>query len=126
MRVRIGIVDDKISNRNIIQDKLTRHGQFEITLTANNGRDFLDKMQHMHKNKMPQVILMDLEMPEMDGVAAIAAGSSLYPEVKFVVLTIFDEEEKIFNAIKAGAYGYLLKDDSITAIGEMLLQMQES
>ena len=62
----------------------------------------------------------------MDGVAAIAAGSSLYPTVKFVVLTIFDDEEKIFNAIKAGAFGYLLKDESAENIAEMLWQMYES
>lgn len=62
----------------------------------------------------------------MDGVDAIAAGSSFYPEVKFVVLTIFDDEDKIFKAIKAGAYGYLLKDESAENIAEMLWQMHEN
>jgi DNA-binding NarL/FixJ family response regulator len=62
----------------------------------------------------------------MDGVAAIAAGSTLYPNIKFVVLTIFDDEEKIFKAIKAGACGYLLKDESGSNIDEVLWQMYES
>jgi len=65
-------------------------------------------------------------MPEMDGVDAVAAGSYLYPLVKFVMLTIFDDEEKIFKAIKAGAFGYLLKDESAENITGMLLQMEES
>ncbi|HNK28435.1 MAG TPA: response regulator transcription factor, partial [Ferruginibacter sp.] len=56
----------------------------------------------------------------------IAAGSSFFPSVKFVVLTIFDDEDKIFKAIKAGAFGYLLKDESAENITDMLWQMHES
>jgi DNA-binding NarL/FixJ family response regulator len=93
---------------------------------AEDGEDFLEKMQILPEEKIPSVVLMDLEMPNMDGVAAIAAGSSLYPSVKFVVLTIFDDEDKIFNAIRAGAFGYLLKDESAENITDMLWQMYES
>jgi DNA-binding NarL/FixJ family response regulator len=59
-------------------------------------------------------------------VDAIAVGSSFFPSVKFVVLTIFDDEDKIFKAIKAGAFGYLLKDESAENITDMLWQMHES
>ncbi len=100
--------------------------QFRVVLSAGDGRDFLDRMALLPYAELPEVVLMDLEMPGMDGVEAIAAGSLKYPEVKFVVLTIFDDEEKIFRAIKAGAFGYLLKDESAENISEMLLQMYES
>jgi DNA-binding NarL/FixJ family response regulator len=126
MPVQIGIVDDNTSNRNILKNKLLRHGHFIVTLTAIDGQDFLTKMQATPFDKMPKVVLMDLEMPNMDGVDAIAAGSFLYPTVKFVVLTIFDDEDKIFSAIKAGAFGYLLKDESAENITDMLWQMHES
>jgi DNA-binding NarL/FixJ family response regulator len=126
MPVNIGIVDDVASNRNILKNKLLRDSHFEVTLTAENGNDFLEKMQEIAADKMPAVVLMDLEMPGMDGVDAIVTGSLLYPQVKFVVLTIFDEEDKIFKAIKAGAFGYLLKDESAENITDMLLQMHES
>jgi DNA-binding NarL/FixJ family response regulator len=52
---------------------------------------------------------MDLEMPEMDGVETIAYRKSLYPSIHFIVLTVLDDDEKVFEAIKAGASGYLLK-----------------
>ena len=126
MSVKIAIIDDKASNRNILKDKLQRHGHFDITLVAEDGRDFLQKMKSLPVEKLPDVALMDLEMPNMDGVDAIAAGSSFYPSVKFVVLTIFDDEDKIFKAIKAGAFGYLLKDESAENITDMLWQMHES
>ena len=126
MSIRIAIVDDKASNRNILKDKLLHHAQFEVVMTAENGKDFLEKMLPMPIDKYPEVVLMDLEMPEMDGVDAVAAGSYLYPTIKFVMLTIFDDEEKIFKAIKAGAFGYLLKDESAENITEMLVQMHEN
>ena len=127
MAVKIAIIDDKASNRNILKDKLLRHGHFEVCLLAEDGKDFMDKMKGLSATgQLPDVALMDLEMPNMDGVDAIAAGSSLYPSVKFVVLTIFDDEDKIFKAIKAGAFGYLLKDETAENIADMLWQMHES
>jgi DNA-binding NarL/FixJ family response regulator len=126
MPVKIAIVDDKASNRIILKDKLLRHKIFEVSLTAENGKDFLEKMKAIPADKVPDVVLMDLEMPEMDGVDAVAAGSYLYPSVKYVMLTIFDDEEKIFSAIKAGAFGYLLKEESSENIVEVLTQMHEN
>ncbi len=126
MPISVAIVDDKPSNRQVLKDKLLRHGHFTISLSAKDGKDFLLQMQQLAETALPDVVLMDLEMPNMDGVAAIASGSSLYPSCKFVVLTIFDDEDKIFKAIKAGASGYLLKDESAANIGEVLWQMYES
>ena len=126
MAIKTAIIDDKASNRNILKDKLLRHGHFAITLMAEDGKDFLQKMKSLPADQLPDVALMDLEMPNMDGVDAIAAGSSFFPSVKFVVLTIFDDEDKIFKAIKAGAFGYLLKDESAENITDTLWQMHES
>lgn len=126
MPLKIAIIDDKASNRNILRDKLERFGHFEVCLLAGDGKEFLDQMKSLAAENLPDVALMDLEMPNMDGVDAIAAGSCLFPTVKYVVLTIFDDEEKIFKAIKAGAYGYLLKDETAETITDMLMQMHEN
>jgi DNA-binding NarL/FixJ family response regulator len=125
MPVKIAIVDDKASNRNILRDKLQRQDLFTICFLSNDGADFLNKIKLLEEKELPEIVLMDLEMPNMDGVAAIAAGSALYPGIKFVVLTIFDDEDKIFKAIKAGASGYLLKDESSSTIQDTLWQMHE-
>ena len=126
MSLKIAIVDDKYVNRNIIKNKLLAYGHFEIVLMAENGSDFLQKMKTLTPEERPEVALIDLEMPELDGVDTIAAATTLYPNIKYVVLTIFDDEDKIFKAIKAGAFGYLLKDENAENIGDMLWQMHSS
>lgn len=124
--IRVGIVDDRLNNRNILADKLTRNEFFSVAMQASNGEDFLQQMRAMDDAVKPHIVLMDLEMPVMDGVTAIASGSSLYADVKFVVLTIFDDDDRIFKAIRAGACGYLLKEESGPVIIEMLMNLWES
>ena len=72
------------------------------------------------------MIFMDLEMPEMDGVQAIALTRAMYPEIYFVVLTVFDDEDKIFEAIQAGTHGYLLKDESGLALYQAIINVVET
>jgi DNA-binding NarL/FixJ family response regulator len=69
---------------------------------------------------------MDLEMPELDGVQTISLARSMYPEIFFIVLTVFDDDDKIFEAIKAGAHGYLLKDESAIALHNAITNVVES
>jgi DNA-binding NarL/FixJ family response regulator len=124
--IRIAIVDDKINNRTVIADKLSHNNFFSIIFQAVNGEDFLNKMKDLSEDDMPHIVLMDLEMPQIDGVSAIGTASSLYPNIKYVVLTIFDDDDKIFRAIKAGACGYILKEESGQVIIDMLMNLWES
>lgn len=124
--IKVAIADDKLSYRNILKEKIQRTPELEIVMVSENGVDFLEQMAELPVDRLPSVVLMDLEMPQMDGVDAVAAGSYLYPDVKFVMLTTFDDEEKIFKAIKAGASGYLLKDESSENITDTILQMHEN
>jgi DNA-binding NarL/FixJ family response regulator len=124
--IRVAIVDDKINNRKVIADKLSRNNFLSVSFQAVNGEDFLLQMRNLSEDDQPHIVLMDLEMPYVDGVSAIGTASSLYPEIKFVVLTIFDDDDKIFRAIKAGACGYLLKEESGEVITDMLMNLWES
>jgi len=124
--IRIAIVDDKPNNRRVITDKLLRSNLFSISFEGRDGEEFLEYMKTISEDDRPHMVLMDLEMPNVDGVTAIASASSLYPDIKFVVLTVFDDDDKIFRAIKAGACGYLLKEESGEVIANMLLNLWES
>jgi DNA-binding NarL/FixJ family response regulator len=123
MGIRIGIVDDNQLNRTTVKDKLSRYPEVELVMEAKNGEDFLEQLKAL--SEKPQLILMDLEMPVLDGIKTIAICSPAYPDIKFIVLTVFEDNEKIFEAIKAGAHGYLLKDEKAVNIIEAINQVVE-
>lgn len=112
----IGITDDKAINRQNITGKINQFEDLQLCLTAVNGNDCLEQLKGLPLEKMPHVIFMDIEMPELDGIQTISLARSLYPQIFFIVLTIFDDDDKIFEAIKAGAHGYLLKDESAASL----------
>jgi DNA-binding NarL/FixJ family response regulator len=124
--LRIGLVDDKPVNRSSISGKIKQFEDLNVCFIAVNGRDCLEQLKGLPLEKMPEVIFMDLEMPEMDGVQTISLARALYPDIFFIVLTVFDDDDKIFEAIKAGAHGYLLKDESAAALHNAIINVVES
>ena len=113
-------------NRSSIADKIKQFEDLNCCFIAVNGHDCLEQLKGLPLEKMPHVIFMDLEMPGMDGVQTISLARLLYPDIYFVVLTVFDDEDKIFEAIKAGAHGYLLKDESAIALHNAITNVMES
>lgn len=118
--IYIAIVDDKKSLRSTLKEKLSRFTEYEVLFTAENGKDFLEAMREARQTIEPNVVLMDIDMPIMDGIEAVTEGKLRFPNTRYLMLTIFDEDEKIFNAIKAGADGYLLKDEPTEKIKEAI------
>lgn len=118
--IYIAIVDDKKSLCTMLKDKLGQFEGYEVLFTAENGKEFLERMRDARSAVQPDVVLMDIDMPLMNGIEAVAEGKLRYPATRYLMLTIFDEDEKIFNAIKAGADGYLLKDEPIDKIKEAI------
>ncbi len=105
-RVRILIADDHPVVRTGLEGMLAGQPEFEVVGEATNGQQavaLVDKLR-------PDVVLMDLRMPEVDGVAATSEIKRLQPAVQVLVLTTFDSDADILRAIEAGATGYLLKD----------------
>lgn len=108
MTIRVMIVDDHTVVRDGVATMLGRQPDISVVGEAANGREAVE----ITKTLRPDVILMDLRMPEMDGVEAMRQIREDNQEVKFIVLTTFDTDEYIFHAIEAGAKGFLLKDAS--------------
>lgn len=121
--IYLAIVEDKKSIRLALEEKLNVPNQFKVLFTAQNGKDFLEQMTEARKSIEPSVVLMDIDMPLMNGIEAVLEGKKRYPSTKYLMLTIFDEDEKIFNAIKAGADGYLLKDEPSDAIKDAIISL---
>jgi DNA-binding NarL/FixJ family response regulator len=116
MPVKVALVDDNMVNRNTFIRKIQTFDDLEIVFTAPNGSSCLEQLKELPPEKMPQVLFVDLEMPNLNGIQVIQIAKVLYPSLYFIVLTIFDDDEKIFEAIKAGANGYLLKDDNAISL----------
>jgi DNA-binding NarL/FixJ family response regulator len=104
---RVVITDDNSFLQTAIKDKLSFFEDIKVEYTAVNGKDLLQKLE---VDKNIDLILMDIEMPIMNGIEATNLVKKTYPQIKILILTVFDNDEHIFNAIKAGADGYLLKD----------------
>jgi DNA-binding NarL/FixJ family response regulator len=112
----IAIVDDKKLIRRALEERFALETNYKVLFTAENGKDFLEQMMVARKSISPDVILMDIDMPIMTGIEAVSKAKDIYPQTKFLMLTIFDEDDKIFEAIQSGAHGYLLKDEPLENI----------
>ena len=115
MSIKVAFADDKAINRQTFHQKIKSFDDLELAFMAINGHDCIEQLKGLPVSKQPQIIFVDLEMPEINGIQTILIAKPLYPHIHFIVLTIFDDDEKIFQAIQSGASGYLLKDEN--AIG---------
>lgn len=104
--IRVLLVDDQKELVDELKNVLQTDEEIEVVGTAEDGFDALEKMAALQ----PDVVLMDIRMPNMNGVVATERIKATYPDVKVVILTTFDDSDYILNAINHGASGYLLKD----------------
>lgn len=107
MNLKICIAEDNYFLTKAIKEKLSFFDDISIKFHANNGAELIGKLEENHNI---DVILMDIQMPEMDGIKATELVKNKYPQIKVIMLTVVDDDECIFKAIKAGANGYLLKE----------------
>lgn len=119
--INIGLAEDNSFALKAIQDKLNAYPDLKLKVIGRNGRDLLEKMQ----DKVLDVILMDIEMPLMDGISATVQVKHLNPRIKVIALTTFDDDDKILEMIRAGASGYLLKEEPGQAVYKAICDSME-
>ena len=108
MTIRVLVADDQSMVRAGFRMLLAGEEDIQVVAEASNGREAVDKATRFH----PGVILMDIRMPEMDGLTATRQILATDPEARILILTTFDLDEYVYEALRAGASGFVLKDDS--------------
>ncbi len=114
--IRVLLVDDQRLMRDGLRTLLELEGDLEVAGEAENGQSALD----LYENLLPAVVLMDVRMPGMDGVEATRRILSRWTDARVIILTTFDDEAYIFDGLRAGALGYLLKDVSGQELAEAI------
>lgn len=117
--INICIVDDQKLILDTISSIIEQSSDINILATFSNGEAFIEE----YNNYKPDVTLMDIDLPGMSGIESIYTIKSSYPKAKFLVLTVFNDDEKVFKALKAGAGGYLLKKHSFDYLVENIREL---
>ena len=114
--IKVMIADDQELIRDSLKIVLEQNGDMQVSALASDGQECLDLIEQ----DRPDVILMDVRMPEVDGVQATRIIKEKYPEVSIIILTTFDDDEYVFNALKYGASGYMLKGVSVSELSSAI------
>lgn len=120
--ITVMIVDDQRATRMGLSLIINRADDLQVTAEAVHGQDALDQLAALleERRPLPDVVLMDVRMPVLNGIDATARISQLYPSIRVLVLTTYDQDEFAFGALSAGASGFLLKDTRTTELHQAL------
>lgn len=110
MKAKVAVVDDHTLISKILADFINASEAYQVLFTANNGKELLQQLDG--REELPQIILLDIHMPVMNGFQSMLKLKELYPDIKVVMLTMEDEETIIIQFLHLGAKGYLLKGSS--------------
>jgi DNA-binding NarL/FixJ family response regulator len=116
-KIRIIIADDHQLFRNGLKLLLNSFTEFEVTGEASNGEEFL----RLLKTTPADIALMDISMPEMDGIEATRRGLKICPSLNIIALSMYGEDEYYYKMVDAGAKGFLLKDSDISEVREAII-----
>src|SRR5262245_48818928 len=112
----IALVEDDAALRETLAEVLAGSGTWKVTAAYPDAESALDAMKERH----PDVVLMDIQLPGMSGIECVARLKALHPEVQVLMVTVYDNNDRIFDALAAGASGYLLKRDAPAKLLECL------
>jgi two-component system, NarL family, response regulator DegU len=118
---KIAVVDDQCLFRQGLISLLKEYDKLDVIIEASNGKELLEKM----KVKQPDVVLLDLEMPLMDGIETTVSVKSRYPKVKIIILTMHTDDEFIIHLLEKGASGFLPKDKDIEVVVDAIYSVLE-
>lgn len=121
MKIKIAFVEDNNLFYQSLKLLLLESEEFDIVGMFSNAESLIRDFPYI----LPEIVLMDINLPGMSGVEAVSAIKKDYPETKLIILTVLEDDDNVFNSLKSGADGYLLKRDSLEKITEKILLIQE-
>ncbi|MBU2651348.1 MAG: response regulator transcription factor [Bacteroidetes bacterium] len=120
--IKVALAEDNNFLAASIEEKISFFHDLKFKFWGENGKELLHKLEADHNI---DVVLMDIQMPEMDGIKATELLKKKYPHIRIIMLTVFDDDENIFRSIRAGADGYLLKDASPDDLYKSIQEIME-
>ncbi len=124
-QIRVAFVEDNMVSRKSFLQKAQLIPEWTIVFAAVNSNDCMEKLSALQEDQLPQIVFMDIEMPGVNGSQTIVMAKTIYPQIFFIALTVFDDDDKIFEVIKAGACGYLLKHEGHTVLKDAVTNVLE-
>ncbi len=121
MKIKIAVVDDHLLFRAGVVSLLKDHDQINVIIQASNGKELLSSL----KDNRPDVVLLDIQMPEMNGIQTTQALKELYPDMKIIILTMHNEDEFIYDLMSKGANGFIPKNKSMDTLLEAIYSVME-
>lgn len=121
--INIALVDDNFHTRQSLKELLAYCHGLNVIYVADSGKQFLLHLKTA--SVFPDIVLMDIDMPELNGIDTVAIAKTVYPSIKYLMLTVYDDEDLLFKAIKAGASGFLLKDEKINVIEQHIKNLHK-
>lgn len=123
--LRVALAEDHAPTRARLAQSLERSGRVRIVALASDGLSLIERLDALAPDELPHIVVTDVEMPRLDGIATTARVRERWPSIDVLVFTVFEDDERLFSAIAAGAAGYLLKDHSAADVLAALDEVAE-
>ncbi len=124
-KIKVCIVEDHAIFRKRLSELLSFYDDLDLVFVAESAEQFFEKLERCSEDKIPDVILMDIELPGLSGIEATFQTKEKYPSIDIIMFTVFEDDERIFESIQVGATGYLLKDTPIDDVVQAIEEVKQ-